>query len=87
MNHILSICLDEYVHSNTDDYMEKNLSFEDLRKITKFFFGWQGIVGDDLWRIYNSENKELVTKIPLLQSFINDCDNNKEIEILIRSLV
>ncbi len=84
---MLTICIDELAHSDYNDYIEQNLSLEQLKNLTKFFFGWKGITSDELWHIYNSDNKEIITNIPLIKSFIKYCKNEQEIENLIRSLV
>lgn len=84
---MLTICIDELAHSDYNQYIEQNLSLVQLRNLTKFFFDWKGITSDELWYIYNSDNKEIITNIPLVKSFIKDCKNEQEIESLIRSLV
>lgn len=87
MRNLLNNSIDEYAHSDNDSYIENNVSFQELRVVTNFFFTRQGFTADDLWNTYNSENREMITNIPLIKSFIKDCSNEKEIEELIRSLV
>lgn len=87
MRNLLNNSIDEYAHSDNDSYIENNVSFQELRVVTNFFFTRQGFTSDDLWNTYNSENREMITNIPLIKSFIKDCSNEKEIEELIRSLV
>jgi len=87
MNNLLEIYIDEFAHSNNMDYIDEKVSFGELKVILKFFFKWAKVTSDDLWDVYNSENKKMITNIPLIQDFINDCTNNEEIEILIRGLV
>jgi len=87
MKNLLEICIDEFAHSDNRKYMEQKISFNELLVITKFFFKWNKINSDELWHIYNSENKETITSIPLVKEFLKDCRNDEEIEKLIRSLV
>ena len=87
MKNILEVCIDEFAHSNNKKYMEQNMSLEEIRVITKFFFKWNGITSDELWDKYNSEDKDYITDIPLIKTFLKDCSNDTEIEKLIRSLV
>ena len=87
MENMLEICIDEFAHSTNREYMEQNISFAQLREITKFFFKWNGITSDFLWETYNSENRELITTIPLVKEFLKDCANDYEVETLIRGLV
>jgi hypothetical protein len=86
MKNLLEICIDEFAHSNNKPYMEQKMSFEQLLVFTKFFFKWNNFTSDYLWEIYNSENKEIITDIPLIKEFLKDCSNDNEIERLIRSL-
>lgn len=87
MENMLEICIDEFAHSINREYMEQNLSFEQLRQLTKFFFKWNGITSDFLWEMYNSEHSANITTIPLVKEFLNDCSNDYEVECLIRGLV
>ena len=87
MSNLLEIYIDDFAHAPSEDYMNEKLSLFELKVITRFFFRWGGLDGDDLWDKYNSDNREMITDIPLVQYFIDDCKNIEEVESLIRGLV
>ena len=86
-NSILKVQIDEFIHSGGMYWLEKHASFSEIKILMKIFCRWGNVTGDDLWEIYNSENKDYVTNIPLLKEFIKDCNSDSEIESLIRGLV
>ena len=86
-NNLLEIYIDEFAHSDNMEYIDRNVSFSDLKVVLKFFLGWAKITPDDLWNVYNSENKKMLTNIPLVKDFIDDCKNDEEIKCLIKELI
>ena len=86
-HNILKVQIDEFIHGHNMCWMEKNCSFSEIKILLKIFCRWANITGDNLWMIYNSENKEYITNIPLLKVFINDCQTDDEIEELIKELI
>jgi hypothetical protein len=84
---ILKVQMDEFIHSNSMYWLEKHASFSEIKTLLKIFCRWANVNGDDLWKIYNSENREYITNIPLVNEFIKDCNSESEIESMIRGLV
>lgn len=84
---ILKVQIDEFLHFDGMNWLEKNASFSEIKMLMKIFCRWANINGDDLWKIYNSENREYLTNIPLLNEFIKDCNTETEIESMIRELI
>jgi hypothetical protein len=85
-HNILSVIIDENIHEDLHYILENKASFNEIKILCRLFFRINDITGDTLMRVYNSENRDYVTNIPLLQSFIKECNGEEEIEALIRTL-
>jgi hypothetical protein len=84
---ILKVQIDEFVHSSGMYWLEKHASFAEIKTLLKIFCRWSNTTPEDLWEIYNSENRDYLTNIPLLNKFIKDCNSDSEIESMIRGLI
>ena len=62
------------------------MSFNELLIFTRLLFKWNNYTPDFIWGIYLSDNREIITKIPLIESMLKECSNEVEIEELIKSL-
>lgn len=85
-HNILEVQMLDFVKTGGIDWMERNVSFFDLQVLTKILFKWGNISEEDLWNIYNSENKEYITNMPLIKEFLKDCSTDEEIKELFKSL-
>lgn len=83
---ILKVTINEFIHADGMYWLHRNCSFFEIKKLMNIFCRYGNITGDDLWDIYNSENREYITNIPLLKEFIKDCQSDGEIESMIRGL-
>jgi len=84
---ILEVQINEFIHASGMYWLERNCSWEEIKTLLRIFCRYGNVTGDDLWNIYNSENVEYITNIPLLKEFIKDCNSESEIESMIRGLV
>jgi hypothetical protein len=86
-HNILTVLIDETMQSGGSYWLENNCSLVEIKTLLKIFTRNSNITGDDLWDIYNSENRSYVTNIPLVNEFIKDCRSESEIESLIKNLI